>query len=173
MQSRAPIAGILAVSAAACVFLFWLVYFREPEATTTWVFLPALNASMNGCASIALVAGFIAIRRGRVGFHRSAMSAAFVFSTLFLVGYIAHHALHGDTKFAGQGPIKIVYLSILASHVILSIGALPMVLMTFFFSISGQFRRHRSLARYTFPIWLYVSVTGVVVFFMLRAVNGS
>ena len=95
------------------------------------------------------------------------MMIAFVFSSLFLVSYIINHALHGDTIFPNVGMVKTVYLWILFSHITLSIVALPMVLTTFFFSLSGRFRQHRKLARFTLPIWLYVSVTGVVVHTML------
>jgi len=89
--------------------------------------------------------------------------------SVFLVSYIVNHALHGDTIFPGHGPVRTLYLSILASHVILSIVALPMVLTTFFFSLTGRFAMHRRIARFTFPIWLYVSITGVVVFVFLKA----
>ena len=101
------------------------------------------------------------------------MATAFVFSTLFLFSYILHHALHGDTHFGGQGAVRGIYLALLASHVFLSLVALPMVLTTFFFSLSGRFAAHKRLARYTFPIWLYVSVTGVVVYLMLRAYTAA
>jgi putative membrane protein len=97
------------------------------------------------------------------------MITAFAFSSLFLVSYIANHAIHGDTIFPEHGGVRNLYLAILASHVILSIVALPMVLTTFFFSLTGRFAMHRRIARITFPIWLYVSVTGVVVFLFLRA----
>ena len=96
------------------------------------------------------------------------MLSAFGFSALFLVSYIVNHALRGDTPFPGVGTVRTVYLSILASHVLLSIVALPMVLTTLYFALSGQFKAHRRLARVTFPIWLYVSVTGVVVFVFLK-----
>jgi hypothetical protein len=92
-----------------------------------------------------------------------------LFSSAFLTSYIVNHALHGDTLFPGHGPVRTLYLSILGSHVILSIIALPMVLTTFFFSLTGRFAMHRRIARLTFPIWLYVSITGVVVFFFLKA----
>ena len=108
---------------------------------------------------------FILVNRAA---HRTSMLVAFGFSTLFLVSYIANHAIHGDTVFPGQGPVRTFYLAVLASHVILSIVALPMVLTTFFFSLTGRFAQHRRIARVTFPIWLYVSVTGVVVFVFLR-----
>ena len=98
------------------------------------------------------------------------MLLAFAFSSLFLVSYIVNHALHGDTHFpAGHATLRAIYLSILASHIILSVVALPLVLITFFFSLSGRFPQHKRIARFTFPVWLYVSVTGVVVFALLQA----
>jgi putative membrane protein len=95
------------------------------------------------------------------------MITAFVFSSLFLVSYIVHHALHGDLHFGGSGLIRTCYLLVLGSHVLLSVVALPFVLITFFFSLTGRFQQHKRLARITFPIWLYVSVTGVIVYAML------
>jgi putative membrane protein len=97
------------------------------------------------------------------------MFTAFVFSSLFLVTYITNHALHGDMKFQGHGGIREVYFPLLISHIGLSVVALPMILITFFLSLSGRFPAHRRLARFTFPVWLYVSVTGVIVYAMLAA----
>jgi putative membrane protein len=97
------------------------------------------------------------------------MLLAFGFSSLFLISYIVNHALHGDTHFPGHGTIRTVYLTILASHIFLSIVALPLVLITFFLSLTGRFPIHKRVARFTFPIWLYVSVTGVIVFALLQA----
>jgi len=97
------------------------------------------------------------------------MTTAFVFSTLFLVTYTVNHALHGDMRFHGQGAIRPVYFILLISHIALSMVALPMILITFFLSLSGRFPAHRRLARFTFPIWLYVSITGVIVYAMLAA----
>ena len=97
------------------------------------------------------------------------MITAFVFSSLFLITYIINHALHGDTLYQGQGPLRTVYFSILISHIVLCTVALPMVLITFFFSLTGRFPQHKKIARFTLPIWLYVSVTGVLVFAILRA----
>lgn len=168
-ESRTPLWGIVAVSAAACGFLLWLLYGRDATpAPDTLPFLPAMNATFNAASAACLILGVRAIRGGERDTHRNFTLAAFGFSTLFLLGYVTHHALHGDTRFAGEGATKTVYLLILASHVLLSIGALPMVLTTFFLSLTSQFERHRRLARLTFPIWLYVSVTGVVVFLMLE-----
>jgi len=166
-----PIALIVAVSAAAVCFLLWLLYLHHPlDASVSRLrFLPALNALLNGLCTVALLAGFYFIRRGNIPAHRVSMVIAFAFSSLFLVSYITNHALHGETHFPGLGTVRTVYLSILASHVILSVVALPMVLTTFFFSLSGRFLQHRKIARFTLPIWLYVSVTGVVVYAMLAA----
>ena len=171
-EARGAIAGIIAVSVAASAFLFWLLYFRKapPQFAQSLTFLPALNAVLNGLSAASLTVGFVFILRRQVIAHQRSMTAAFVFSTLFLLSYILHHALHGDVRFpADAGGARMVYLLLLASHVLLSVVALPMVLITFFLSLSGRFAAHRRLARYTFPIWLYVSVTGVVVYAMLAA----
>jgi putative membrane protein len=173
-RARTPlsvVAGIIGLSATASLFLCWLVFFHAPTdvAGTHLAFLPALDAALNALAAIFLVIGFWNIRRGRVAPHRRAMLSAFVFSTIFLVIYIANHALHGDMRFHGEGAIRPLYFSLLISHIALSIVALPMVLITFFLSLTGRFPAHRRLARFTFPIWLYVSVTGVVVYCMLAA----
>lgn len=173
-EARTPmsvIAGIIAVSIVASLFLFWLVYSHAPtdRAGTQFLFLPALNALLNGLSSVALVIGFGFIRAKNISLHRASMLAAFVFSTLFLVTYITNHALHGDMKFHGVGAIRPVYFTLLISHIGLSVFALPMILITFFLSLSGRFPQHKKLARWTFPIWLYVSVTGVIVYAMLAA----
>lgn len=167
----AVIAAIIAVSAAASLFLCWLVYYHAPTdaAGTHLPFLPALNATLNALSAAALVAGFGFIRAKRVGPHRAAMFTAFVFSTLFLASYITNHALHGDMKFLGQGAIRPAYFILLISHIVLSAFALPMILITFFLSLTGRFPAHRRIARFTFPVWLYVSVTGVVVYSLLAA----
>jgi putative membrane protein len=164
-----PIAMIIGVSALAVAFLLWLLYVHQASSAfaTRLNFLPALNAVLNGLCATALLVGFYFIRQRNVAAHRKAMMTAFVFSSLFLVSYILHHALHGDQIFPGHGTVRTIYLSILISHIGLSVVALPMVLTTFFFSLSGRFRQHRAIARYTLPIWLYVSVTGVVVYAML------
>ncbi|HEY4047456.1 MAG TPA: DUF420 domain-containing protein [Acidobacteriaceae bacterium] len=164
-----PIAMIVVVSALAVAFLLWLLFVHQASSAFSMRlnFLPALNALLNGLCATALLIGFYFIRRRNVAAHRKAMITAFVFSSLFLVSYILHHALHGDQIFPGHGAARTIYLSILISHIVLSIVALPMVLTTFFFSLSGRFRQHRAIARYTLPIWLYVSITGVVVYAML------
>ena len=168
---RVAVGGILVASAAAVAFLLWLLYLHHPAPALArqWIFLPQLNALLNGLSAVALCVGLYFIKHKKWRAHRVCMLSAFGFSSLFLVSYIANHALRGDTPFPGIGTTRTVYLSILASHVLCSIVALPMVLTTLFFALSGQFNTHRRLARITFPIWLYVSVTGVVVFVFLKA----
>ena len=167
------IAAILAISIAATLFLFWLIYVHPAAALSTqYAFLPALNAILNGLSATALLIGFTFIRGRRIKAHRAAMMTAFVFSTLFLISYIAHHALHGDVRYPVHAALRSVYLPLLASHIILAIVALPMVLITFFFSLSGRIPQHRKIARWTFPLWLYVSVTGVITYVMLRLAQG-
>ena len=169
--SRAPIATIVGISAVATLFLLWLVYIHPPsqEFATRLLFLPALNALFNAMSATALVIGFSYIRKRNIAAHRASMITAFVFSSLFLVCYITNHALHGEMRFAGHGPIRTAYLALLISHILLSVIALPMVLITFFFSLTGRFPQHKKIARFTYPIWLYVSVTGVIVYAMLAA----
>ena len=167
------IAAILVISAAASAFLFWLIYVHPAAAASTqWAFLPALNAVLNGLSATALLIGYTFIRAKRTAAHRAAMITAFGFSTLFLVSYIAHHALHGNVWYPADGALRGVYLPLLASHIVLAVVALPLVLVTFYFSLSGRIPQHRKVARWTFPLWLYVSVTGVITYVMLRLAQG-
>jgi putative membrane protein len=170
-NQRQAIRSIVVVSAVAISFLFWLLYLHKAPAefAREYVFLPELNAVLNGLSAIALCSGIYFIKTRNIRAHRASMFFAFGFSSLFLISYIVNHALHGDTRFPGHGLLRDIYLSILASHIFLSIVALPLVLTTFFFSLSGRFPQHKKIARYTYPIWLYVSVTGVVVFALLQA----
>ncbi|MBA3442444.1 MAG: DUF420 domain-containing protein [Pyrinomonadaceae bacterium] len=170
INTRAAVGGIIALSAAATAFLFWLIYFKPtpPQLSDELSFLPALNAVLNGLSAISMCVGVFHVSKGRWQTHRRWMITALIFSTLFLASYILHHSLHGDTPFQGAGIIRPVYFFILITHVLLSIVALPLVLVTVFFSLTERFRLHKKLARLTFPIWLYVSVTGVVVFLLLK-----
>jgi putative membrane protein len=167
------IVAILLISVAASLFLFWLIYIHPAAASNTqYAFLPAMNAVFNGLAATALLIGFTFIRARRIPQHRASMIAAFIFSTMFLIGYIAHHALHGDVRYPLHAAYRTFYLWMLASHIVLATLALPLVLVTFFFSLSGRFPQHRKVARWTFPIWLYVSITGVATYMMLRLAQG-
>lgn len=168
----APVAIIIAISVLATLFLLWLIYVHpaSDRAAAHYAFLPNLNALLNGLSAIALLVGFYFIRTHRVAAHRASMITAFVFSSLFLVSYIANHALHGDTLYPVHNRVYYdAYLPILISHILLATLALPIVLITFYLSLSGRFAAHRRVARFTFPLWLYVSVTGVVVRVMLVA----
>ncbi len=129
--------------------------------------LPALNATLNATCFILLTIGYFLIRSGRVPQHRAVMIAAFCTSVVFLTSYVIYHAQAGSKPFAGQGPIRIVYFTILITHVVLAAAIVPMVLMTLSRGLKRQDARHRALARWTLPIWMYVSVTGVVVYYML------
>jgi putative membrane protein len=129
--------------------------------------LPALNAALNATCAVLLVAGWAAIRRRRVAVHRACMLAACGASALFLVSYVVYHALAGSRPFGGAGWLRAVYFPILISHVVLAAAMVPLVLTTLYRALSGQFTRHVPLARRTLPIWLYVSVTGVIVYLLL------
>jgi uncharacterized membrane protein YozB (DUF420 family) len=129
--------------------------------------LPALNATLNATAGLLLVIGYMLIRRGRIRQHRAAMIAACAMSALFLTSYVIYHANIGSKPFLGRGPIRVVYFTILITHVILAAAVLPLAIVTLSRGLSSRFERHVAIARWTFPIWLYVSVTGVIVYLML------
>jgi putative membrane protein len=165
--------GLVSIGIASAVIataLLALVYrggVAGPE--PVWVgWLPFVNAFFNSASAAAIVLGVAAIRRGRRDVHQRWMLTALASSGVFLVSYVTYHALHGDSRFLGQGVIRPIYFAVLVSHILLSVLALPLVLSTFYLSLSGRFAAHRRLARWTFPIWLYVSITGVVVFVMLQ-----
>jgi uncharacterized membrane protein YozB (DUF420 family) len=129
--------------------------------------LPALNAALNGTSAIFLTTGYILIRRGRVTLHKRCMLTALVTSTLFLTSYVIYHANTGSRPFPGVGPIRYVYFSILISHVLLAITIVPLALVTASRGLRAQYDRHVRIARWTLPLWMYVSVTGVVIYLML------
>ena len=170
IDARKALGLILAVSAAALLFLVWLIYFKAPAAAqVAWVSnLSAVNAALNSLSTVFLLLGFREIRARNFAKHMRFMIAAFITSALFLVSYIMYHHFVGDTPFTGQGFIRPVYFFILISHIVLSIFVVPLVLSSFLFAFSGKFSTHRKVSKWTFPIWLYVSVTGVMVFFMLK-----
>ncbi len=174
-STRPAIVTILTISATASLFLFWLIYAHPAAdaASTQLPFLPALNALLNGLSAATLLIGYTFIRSRRIVAHRRSMMTAFAFSTLFLISYILHHYLHGDVRYPAHGALRSFYLPLLASHIVLAVVALPLVLVTFFFSLSGRIPQHRKVARWTFPLWLYVSVTGVVTYVMLRLAQGQ
>src|SRR5262245_36726036 len=129
--------------------------------------LPALNACLNATSAVFLLLGYWQIRQKKIAAHRFFMSAAFLTSVLFLASYLYYHYHHGSTKFQGQGAVRLVYFAILLTHTVLAAVIVPMILLTLRRALKGEFARHRPLARWTLPLWLYVSVTGVVVYLML------
>ena len=129
--------------------------------------LPTVNAILNGASAILIITGIVFIRRGRREGHRRFMLSAVGTSTLFLISYLWYHAHVGSVHFAGQGWSRPVYFSILTSHTLLALVTVPLVLVTLGRALRGRFDRHRASARWTYPVWLYVSVTGVVVYVML------
>lgn len=170
---KVALPGILGVSLLAILFLFWLIYFRQnTPSQSAWVnWLPALNACLNGSSATLILLGLAAIKRKQPLVHMRYMLGAFASSSLFLVSYIVYHSLHGDTKFLAQGLIRPVYFFTLISHIGLSIVALPLVLMTFYFALTRKSEIHRKIAKWTYPLWLYVSVTGVLIFAFLKLFN--
>lgn len=164
---------IIGFSLTAVGFLFWLLYgFGGTEADYPWVgTLPYLNSSFNTISTILILFGLREIKRKNYKKHMNFMIAAFISSSLFLLSYIVYHTLHGDTPFTAEGFIRYIYFTILISHIILSVFVLPLILTTFFFSLSGKLSRHRRIAKITYPVWLYVSVTGVLIFLMLKIFN--
>ncbi len=158
------------LSTAALAFLAWLLLLHDGGgAGADLSFLPAVNAALNSTAAALLVAGWIAIRRGNRRAHQYLMVSAFAASALFLISYVVYHYAHGDTRYPGVGAMRAIYLAVLASHVLLSMAVVPMALSALWLALRRRFAAHKKVTRWLAPIWLYVSVTGVVIFFMLRA----
>ena len=135
--------------------------------------LPAVNASLNALSAVLLATGFVFIRRGDMIRHRFCMVSALIVSTVFLACYVTYHAQHGSTPYPGTGWMRALYFTILIPHVILAMTVVPLALVTALRALRADFARHRKIARVTFPIWMYVSVTGVLVYWMLRGAYGA
>jgi uncharacterized membrane protein YozB (DUF420 family) len=134
---------------------------------TDYSIFPVINAALNGCSASLLVIAHALVARGKIAAHRAMMLTALATSTLFLISYLYYHAHVGSVHFRGTGWVRPVYFTILTSHTILAAIIVPMAIMTLNRALRGQFDRHRAIARWTYPIWLYVSVTGVVIYIML------
>lgn len=161
------------VSIMALAVLGYLLLLRQGSGDKTALsFMPAVNATFNGTAAVLLVLGVIAIKNKQVRRHQVLMLSAFAASTFFLVGYLAYHYVHGDTRYPGSGAMRGVYLAVLASHVLLSLPVVPLCLAAFYYAFKRNFVSHKKITKFLFPIWLYVSVTGVVVFLLLRSAYG-
>jgi len=159
------------VSLAALSLIGYLLLLRQGAATSAAdvSFLPAVNASLNALAATLLLCGYVAIRRHNWRVHRFFMVAAFAASSLFLVSYLVFHAVHGDTHYLGTGAVRTLYFCILVSHIVLSATVVPLALTAFWFAFRRQFVRHARVTRVLWPIWMYVSVTGVAIYFLLRS----
>lgn len=132
------------------------------------VFLPPIYATINGFTALLLITAVWAIKNKKQRLHENLMKTAIGLSVLFLILYILHHATSGDTKFGGEGTIRIIYFFILITHIVLSIVVIPFVLITFVRALNKDFKNHKKIARIAFPIWLYVAITGVIVYLMIR-----
>jgi putative membrane protein len=131
-------------------------------------FLPPIYATINGVTAVLLVGAVIAIKNKKKNLHEMLMKTCIGLSAMFLIMYVAYHMTSDSTPYGGEGAARIVYFLILITHIILSIAVVPLVLFTFSRALSGNFDRHKALAKFTFPIWLYVAVTGVIVYLMIR-----
>jgi putative membrane protein len=158
---------ILAVSVAVPAVVAVLFYTPALEWRADVSFLPKLNALINSTVSILLLTGYGLIRQRRMAAHRACMMAAFALSAVFLVSYVVYHSASEHTAFGGEGLVRTVYFALLISHILLAAIILPLVLFTFTRAMTGRVEQHRRLARWTFPLWLYVSVTGVIVYLMI------
>ncbi len=159
------------VTLAAMSFLVWVVYFHEGNADASRTPVPLINAILNGTSAVLISVGLWAIKQRKRTLHMQLMIAAFASSTLFLVNYVYYHFSHGDTHFAGQGLVRPIYFTVLISHVMLSMVTFPMILTSFYLGLSNRLVAHRRLSKWTWAGWMYVSVTGIVVYFMLHVIR--
>ncbi len=160
------------VTLAAMSFLVWVIYFHEEGGSASRAAsLPLINAILNATSAVLISLGLWAIKQRKRTLHMQLMIAAFASSVLFLVNYIYYHFSHGDTHFTGQGIIRPIYFAILISHVLCSMVTFPMILTSFYLGLSNRLLTHRRLSRWTWAGWMYVSVTGVSVYFMLHVIR--
>lgn len=162
-----PIIGVLSVAIpiVVAILLFWPQTGKLGDFDVS--FLPHLNGIINSTVSLVLVAALVMIKKKNINAHRTLMTSALALSTIFLVSYVIYHFQAPPTKFGGEGLIRGVYFFILISHIILAAIIVPFVLLSFYYSTSGQIQKHRRISKITFPMWLYVSVTGVVTYLMI------
>jgi len=161
-----PIIGVLSVAIPLVVALLLFL----PQGTfgdLNVKFIPLMNACINSAVSILLVLGVVFIKNGKRAWHKTAMLSSVALSAIFLVSYVIYHAQVAETKFGGEGAIKYVYYFVLLTHIVLATVIVPLVLLTLYRALTNQLDKHRKFARITFPLWLYVSVTGVVVYIMI------
>jgi putative membrane protein len=140
----------------------------NPETTSRWIYsLPFYNAIINTLTSMLLILGVYFVKSGKVKLHKASMISAFMLGSLFLVFYVIYHSSAESTKFGGEGIIRIVYFFFLITHILLAFAVVPLVLSAIYFAVTQKLPQHRKIVKYTFPVWLYVSVTGVIVYLMI------
>lgn len=169
INSREKKLNRLAIGVSILVFIVVGLMRRvKIETDFDFSFLPAVNAAINSTTAVLLIVGLWMIKQKNIQAHRKIMTAAIVLSALFLVSYVMYHFTTPETKFGGEGSIKVVYLILLASHIVLAGAILPFILFTYIRALTGQYERHKKLARWIFPFWLYVAISGPVIYWMLR-----
>ncbi len=159
---------IIFISAVVPLLVAILLYVPNKNNLGDWAtFLPHLNGMLNSTTVILLLAGYVFIKAGNVFYHKTAMISSFTLGSIFLISYIIYHASVPSTPFGGEAFVKHIYYFFLASHILLSIVVVPFVLFAFYYALTGKIDRHKKIVKFTLPIWLYVSVTGVIVYFMI------
>ena len=176
VTDKSAVRFILGLSAVIVAFLVWFIYGRQTSGHADHAFiksLPLVNASLNALSATLVIMGLRCIAQRKVKAHSTCMILATTSSALFLICYLLYHFYHGDTKFPGQGLIRPVYFFILISHIITSIVVVPLIFTTLFFAASKRFEKHKVVARWTYPVWLYVSITGILVYLLLKQYVGA
>jgi putative membrane protein len=166
MEQKDPYRKLI-VALSIVIPIVVAVLFRVKIPGYDFSFLPPIYAGINGLTAILLIVAVVAIKNGHRHMHELLMKLCIGLSASFLVMYILYHMTSESTPYGGEGVIRYVYFVILITHIVLSVGVIPMVLFTFVRALSGNFERHKALAKYTFPVWLYVAVTGVIVYLMI------
>jgi putative membrane protein len=167
-----PLIGVLSLAVVLVVGVLLLGHAPGRGGRADVAALPVLNALLNGASTVLLTAGWVFVRRRRIAAHRACMLGAFCVSVLFLVSYVVYHALAGSRPFTGTGWLRGLYFAVLVPHIVLAAGMVPFVLTTLYRALTGDFVRHARLARWTLPVWLYVSITGVLVYCLLYLLPG-
>lgn len=157
--------GVLSILVPVLVSLMY--YFAKDYRGLDTSFLPHLNAFINSGTAICLILGFVMIKKGEKEWHKTFMLSAFILSALFLISYVIYHSTSESTHFGGEGVIHYIYFILLLTHIVLAAVIVPFVLLTIYFAWSKQFEKHKKIARWTFPMWLYVSLSGVIVYLMI------
>jgi putative membrane protein len=167
-KDKTALLVIYAVSALVFIVVALLSQLPKAETMPAWAtYLPGFNATLNSIGTVLLIGSWLAIKRGRTGLHKKLNLTTFGLSSVFLVSYVIFHAYGVETRYPSDHPWRPVYLTILLTHIVLAAVVLPLVLFSFYWALVGRFDRHRKLVKYSFPIWLYVTTTGVIVYLMI------